>query len=260
MIVDTHCHLNDKRYYEDLPNVLEKAQKEDVKVTIIPGADPRELPLAVELCEKYKELYFAVGVHPYDIEFYDREFLKKYIEHPKCVAVGECGLDYYRLPDDEDEKRENKKRQKEVFIDQINLAREYKKPLIIHIREASEDSLNILIDNLAKDVGGVLHCFNASSSLLPLSDHGFYFGIGGVVTFKNAKKLIEILPLIPKDRLLVETDGPYLTPHPRRGERNEPSYTALVITKMAEILDLEEEQLKDILYQNTKRLFEDLDI
>jgi TatD DNase family protein len=260
MIIDTHCHLNDKRYYEDLPIVLQRSQSKDVKITIIPGADPRELPLAVELCEKHDELYFGVGVHPYDIEFYDREFLKKYITHPKCVAVGECGLDYYRLPEDDSQKDENIRRQKEVFIDQIDLAKEFNKPLIIHIREASKDSLDLLIEHDSKAVGGVLHCFNASESLLPLSKHGFYFGIGGVVTFKNAKKLVEILPKIPKDRLLVETDGPYLTPHPHRGERNEPSYTSLVVAKMSEILEIDEDSLKETLYKNTKRLFRNLNI
>ncbi len=258
MIIDTHAHLNDKRYLDDLDLVLDRSKDANVISTIIPGADPRELEYAVELCDKYDELFFSVGVHPYDIEFYDRSFLEKFITHPKCVAVGECGLDYYRLPEDEDEKKDNVKKQKEVFIDQIDLAKSYKKPLIVHIREASQDSLEILKKHCDKELGGVLHCFNASPILLDLVEYNFYYGIGGVVTFKNAKKLVEILPKIPKDRLLIETDAPYLTPHPHRGERNEPSYTKLVSQKMSEILKIDEDSLEQMVLENTKRLFGEL--
>ncbi|GAB1465851.1 hypothetical protein MASR2M54_13510 [Aliarcobacter cryaerophilus] len=116
-----------------------------------------------------------------------KQIIEKYVNHPKCIAIGECGLDYYRLPDDEIEKQENIKKQKEVFISQINLAKKYKKPLIIHIREASNDSREILEQYASKELGGVLHCFNASAHLLPLANMNFYFGIGGVVTFKSAK-------------------------------------------------------------------------
>jgi TatD DNase family protein len=179
------------------------------------------------------------------------------VNHPKCIAIGECGLDYYRLPDDEEEKKENIKRQKEVFISQITLAKKYKKPLIIHIREASDDSRQILINENAKEVGGVLHCFNASEHLLPLADHNFYFGIGGVLTFKNAKKLVEILPKIPKSKLLIETDAPYLTPHPYRGIRNEPYYTVYVAQKMAELLNLSEDEIINLTTNNAKKLFKE---
>lgn len=209
----------------DIEGVIINAKEAGVKGFLIPGADFDTLNRAIELSEKYEEVFFAVGTHPYDIEKYDEKIIEKYVNHPKCLAIGECGLDYYRLPDDEEEKKENIKRQKEVFISQINLAKKYKKPLIIHIREASDDSRQILINENAKEVGGVLHCFNASEHLLILSEHNFYFGIGGVLTFKNAKKLVEILPKIPKDKLLIETDAPYLTPHPYRGVRNEPYYT-----------------------------------
>jgi TatD DNase family protein len=260
MIIDTHAHLNDKRYLDDLNEVLDRSKKSGVVATIIPGADPRELEYAIKLCQKYDELYFAVGVHPYDIDFYDRAFLEKFITHPKCVAVGECGLDYYRLPQDEDKKIENKKRQKEVFIDQINLAKEYQKPLIVHIREASQDSLEILKEYASKEFGGVLHCYNASPILLELVDYNFYYGIGGVITFKNAKKLVEILPQIPLERILIETDAPYLTPHPHRGERNEPSYTNLVVDKICEILSLDRAKFEQIALQNTKRLFQSIKI
>ncbi len=188
---------------------------------------------------------------------YDENVMEKYVNHPKCIAIGECGLDYYRLPEDEEEKLANIKKQKEVFISQIEFAKKYKKPLIIHIREASNDSRQILIDYNAKEVGGVLHCFNASEHLLPLAEHNFYFGIGGVLTFKNAKKLVEILPKIPKDKLLIETDAPYLTPHPHRGERNEPYYTIFVSSKMSELLNISDIEIQNLTTNNAKKLFKE---
>lgn len=209
------------------------------------------------MAEKYEEVYFAVGIHPYDMDSYNEETMNKYINHPKCIAVGECGLDYFRLPEDEQEKIENIKRQKEVFIAQIEFAKKVKKPLIIHIREASNDSREILINHDAKQVGGVLHCYNASKHLLPLADHNFYFGIGGVLTFKNAKKLVEVLPKIPKDKLIIETDAPYLTPHPHRGERNEPYYTVFVAQKMAELLNFTEIEIQELTTNNAKKLFKE---
>ncbi len=241
----------------DIEGVIINAKEAGVKGFLIPGADFDTLNRAIELSEKYEEVFFAVGTHPYDIEKYDEKIIEKYVNHPKCLAIGECGLDYYRLPDDEEEKKENIKRQKEVFISQINLAKKYKKPLIIHIREASDDSRQILINENAKEVGGVLHCFNASEHLLILSEHNFYFGIGGVITFKNAKKLVEILPKIPKDKLLIETDAPYLTPHPYRGVRNEPYYTIYVAQKMAELLNMTEKQIANLTTNNAKKLFKE---
>lgn len=205
----------------------------------------------------YKEVYFAVGIHPYDIDMYDEKIMEKYVNHPKCIAIGECGLDYFRLPENEEEKIANIKKQKEVFISQIEFAKKVKKPLIIHIREASNDSRQILIDYNAKEVGGVLHCFNASEHLLPLAEHNFYFGIGGVLTFKNAKKLVEILPKIPKDKLLIETDAPYLTPHPHRGERNEPFYTTFVSEKMSQLLGISDEEIQNLTTKNAKKLFKE---
>ncbi len=209
------------------------------------------------MAEKYDEVFFAVGIHPYDIDKFDEVTMEKYVNHPKCIAIGECGLDYFRLPEDEVEKAQNIKKQKEVFIAQIEFAKKVKKPLIVHIRDSSNDSKQILIDYNAKEVGGVLHCYNASEHLLPLAEHNFYFGIGGVLTFKNAKKLIEVLPKIPKDKLLIETDAPYLTPHPHRGERNEPYYTVFVASKMAELLELSLEEIENITTSNAKKLFKE---
>jgi TatD DNase family protein len=255
MIIDTHCHLDNIKYQNDVDKVIENAVKSGVEYFIIPGADPKDLSKAVELATKYDKIFFAVGIHPYDCENYDEKLLTKYITHPKCVAVGECGLDYYRLPNNPKQKQETIQLQKKVFIDQINLAIKYNKPLIVHIREASNDSKQILLENEASKVGGVLHCFNASKHLLPLSEAGFYFGIGGVVTFKNAKNLVEILPLIPQDKLLIETDAPYLTPHPFRGTRNEPKYTKNIANKIAELLDIKIEKLEQLTTNNANKLF-----
>jgi len=254
MIVDTHCHLDDDRYNDDIDSVLENAKHKGVEKFIIPGADPKTLERAVALSEQYESVYFAVGVHPYDAENYDKSYLEKYVHHFKCVAIGECGLDYFRLPDGEEAVEKEKAMQKEVFIDQILWAKEMKKPLIVHVRESSADCLELL-DTYAGDEGGVLHCYNADESLLKLSKKNFYYGIGGVLTFKNAKKLINVYLKIPEDKLLIETDAPYLTPHPHRGERNEPSYTTFVADKMAELSGLSVEEIAMLSTRNAERLF-----
>jgi len=254
MIIDTHCHLDDERYDDDIKQVLKNAKKEGVEKFIIPGADPKTLQRAVELSEQYKEVYFAVGVHPYEAELYDRSNLEAFIDHPKCVAIGECGLDYFRLPETQEGIDREKALQKKIFIDQILWAKEVKKPLIVHIRESSADCL-ALLDEYAGEEGGVLHCYNADESLLKLAKKNFYYGIGGVLTFKNAKKLINVYPKIPEDKLLIETDAPYLTPHPHRGKRNEPSYTTFIADKMSELSKRTKSEIATLSTANAKRLF-----
>jgi TatD DNase family protein len=255
MIIDTHVHLDDERYKDDLDEVLNRARERGVERFIIPGADPKNLKRAVEIAENSSDVYFAVGVHPYDMDSFEESYLEKFINHKKCVAVGECGLDYFRLEGNDEEKEKEKSRQKEVFITQIELAKKYKKPLIVHIRDASRDSKEILLKYNAKEVGGVLHCYNADEELLSLANDGFYFGIGGVVTFKNAKKLLQVLPKIPLNKILIETDAPYLTPTPHRGERNEPVYTIFIIKKISELLGISEENIKKITTENALLLF-----
>ncbi len=143
MIVDTHCHLDDERYNDDLKEVLENARQKGVEKFIIPGADPESLERAAKIAQEYKSVYFAVGVHPYDAHNYNRAVLEKFVTHPKCIAIGECGLDYFRLPEDTEEAEAQKKLQKEVFKDQILWAKDLKRPLIVHIRESSEDCLEL---------------------------------------------------------------------------------------------------------------------
>jgi len=258
MIIDTHTHLDDKRYQDDLDEVLKRAYENDVRYFIIPAADINDLKRAVALSNLHKNIYFAVGVHPYHAKDLDIQYLKKFITHKKCVAVGECGLDYYRLPENKDEIKKEKELQKKAFIAQIELSIEYDLPLIVHIRDANKDSFDILKSYKDK-IRGVLHCFNASEMLVELKEN-FYFGIGGVVTFKNAKKLVEILPKIPLQRMLIETDSPYLSPHPHRGKRNEPSFTKIIASKISEIIDISQEELEQIATKNAKELFAKLEI
>lgn len=250
MIIDTHTHLDDDRYDDILDDVISNAYNEDVKIYIIPGADIKTLKKASSIAKKYDNVYYAAGVHPYDIADFDLGYLKSFLDDNKCIAIGECGLDYYKNPS-EDEKN----LQKEVFIKQIELSIEKQLPLIIHIRDASADSLEILKNY--KEAFGVLHCFNASPILLELSDR-FYYGIGGVLTFKNAKNLVEILPKIREDRILIETDSPYLTPHPYRGTLNEPKYCKLVAKKISELLNKPLDYIEDITTNNAKKLFKGL--
>lgn len=254
MLIDTHIHLDDSRYKDDLDEVLSRAREGGVQRFVIPGADATHLKRAIEISELYDDVYFAVGIHPYDIKSFNEDDFTNYMNHEKCVAVGECGLDYFRLEGNDEEKELQKQEQAKVFIAQIELAKKYKKPLIIHIRDASRDSKEILLKYGAGEVGGVLHCYNADEELLSLANDGFYFGIGGVLTFKNAKKLVNVLGKIPQDKLLVETDGPYLTPTPHRGERNEPFYTTFVVQKMAELLDISIEDTSKVTTQNALKL------
>jgi len=255
MIIDTHCHLDDKRYEEDLDEVIKRAVENGVKGFVIPGADINDLPRAKEIAYKYENVYFAAGVHPYNLEGFDEKVLREYLEDKRCIAVGECGLDYFRM--DKENALEIKQKQKEIFKKQIELSFEYQKPLIVHIRDASKDSLDILKSYGEFNQLGILHCFNASEILLELANSGFYFGIGGVLTFKNAKKLVDILPKIPLERIVLETDAPYLTPHPHRGERNEPYYTTFVAKKMAELLDMGYDEVCDITTKSAKRVFKE---
>ncbi|MBN2964748.1 TatD family hydrolase [Sulfurospirillum sp. T05] len=256
MIIDTHCHLDDARYTEDLDTVIARALEAGVKGIMLPGADIEDLPKAKAIAHRYPHVFYAAGVHPYHHAQYDEQVLEHYLQDEKCIAVGECGLDYFRLPKDEQAKIEEKAAQKEVFRAHIALATKHQKPLIVHVRESSADSFEMLNTFAAGKVpSGVLHCYNASEVLLPLAAANFYFGIGGVLTFKNEKKLGEIVTRIPKDKLVLETDAPYLTPHPKRGERNEPAYTAYVASHLARVLGMSEEALMALTTQNAKALF-----
>lgn len=256
MLIDTHCHLDNKAIKDDFDTVMQRAEDAGVKAFIIPAADPKDLKKAQTIAHGHDNVFFAAGVHPDHADEYDEAFLRSFLDDEKCIAVGECGMDFVRMPEDKDQSEKIKLRQKEVFAAQIGLANEYDKPLIVHIREATDASKQTLLENGAKN--GVLHCFNASEHLIDLADHGFYFGIGGVVTFKNAKKIKQIVPRLPLDKIVIETDMPYLTPHPYRGKRNEPSYIPLVQQELSQLLDIEDQRMQEILLQNSVRLFKEL--
>jgi len=247
MIVDTHTHLDNEKFLNDVDDVIKRAKEAGVGKFIIPAADPKDLPRAIELAQKYEDVYFAVGFHPVDIDKYDEKLITCFINHPKCVAVGEIGLDYHWVKDPE-----QRKKQIDYFHRQIEIAKEYNKPIIVHIREATEESIKVIKEH--PEITGVFHCYNAAHQLLDFSDR-FYYGIGGVITFKNARKLVEVFPKIPKERVVIETDSPYLTPHPYRGKRNEPYYTVYVRDKIAELWDVSKEEVEEVTTQNAKRLF-----
>ncbi|GAA0320902.1 TatD family hydrolase [Bacillus carboniphilus] len=252
MLFDTHVHLNDKQFEDDLEVVIKRALEQGVQNMVVVGFDRPTIKRAIELVETYDFLYASVGWHPVDaIDMVeeDLQYLEELSKHPKVVALGEMGLDYHwdKSPKDV---------QKEVFRKQIQLAKKVKLPIIIHNREATEDIVAILREEGAEEVGGIMHCFSGSVEIAKQCvDMNFYISLGGPVTFKNAKKPKEVAEAIPLDKLLIETDCPYLAPHPNRGKRNEPSYVTLVAEEIANLKGLSYEEVTNQTTVNAKKLF-----
>jgi TatD DNase family protein len=252
MLFDTHAHLNAIQYEEDIVEVIQRAKTERVSHIVVVGFDKDTIKRAMELTEQYEMIYAAVGWHPVDaIDMTDEdlEWIKALASHPKVVAIGEMGLDYYwdKSPKDI---------QMDVFRRQIRLAKEVKLPIIIHNRDATEDVVKILKKENASEVGGIMHCFTGSLEVAKqCMDMNFYISFGGPVTFKNAKKPKEVATEIPLERLLIETDCPYLTPHPFRGKRNEPSYVKYIAEQIAELKGLSFEEVAKITSDNAMKLF-----
>lgn len=253
MLFDTHAHINDRQFDPDRDEVIRRARENGVSYIVNVGYDLPTIADTIKLAETYDFIYGAVGWHPHEAKNWN-ERVKERIEnlalnHPKVVAIGETGLDYYR-------NHSHPEVQQEVFRQQIRLAKRVNKPLIIHNREAHEDLLAILKEEKAEEVGGVMHCFNGDVLFARRClELGFYLSFGGPVTFKNAQGLREVVPHVPLDRLLIETDCPYLAPHPFRGKRNEPGHVRYVAEKLAEILGMAVEELARITLENGKRLF-----
>ncbi|MFJ7832386.1 TatD family hydrolase [Peribacillus sp. NPDC046944] len=252
MLFDTHVHVNAEQFNEDLEEVIERAQEAGVKNMVVVGFDRPTITRAMELVEIYEFMFAAIGWHPVDaidmIEE-DLQWIEELSAHPKVVAIGEMGLDYHW-------DKSPKEIQKEVFRKQIRLAKKVKLPIIIHNREATADIVSILKEEGASEVGGIMHCFSGSAeTALECIDMNFYISLGGPVTFKNAKKPKEVAAAVPLDRLLIETDCPYLAPHPFRGKRNEPSYVKLVAEQIADIKQLSVEEVSQATTSNAKKLF-----
>ena len=252
MLFDSHAHLNAEQYKDDLEEVIDRARAEGVSNMLVVGFDRPTITRAMQLAEAYDFIYASVGWHPVDaIDMTDQDlaWLEELAKHPKVVALGEMGLDYYwdKSPKDI---------QKEVFRKQIELAKRVKLPIIIHNREATKDIVDILKESGAEEVGGIMHCYSGSvETAQECMKMNFYISFGGPVTFKNAKSVKEVASHIPLDRLLIETDCPYLTPHPFRGKRNEPSYVKLVAEELANLHNISYEELANKTTENAKKLF-----
>ena len=253
MIFDTHCHLNSEELYERLEEVLENAKKVGVDKFLVVGWNRESSFKAVELAHRYEDIYAAIGFHPTDIDDVSEEDYNEtmaLVNDPKVVAIGEIGLDYHWVKDSI-----QRQKQKEWFIKQIDFANEHKKPISIHNREAFEDCLNILKEHRPL-YSGVMHCYSGSVELLKdVLDLGLYIGLDGPLTFTNAKTPKEVCEEVPLNRLLVETDSPYLSPHPLRGTVNEPKNIALVIDEITRIKGLSKKHILDVIYQNSCELF-----
>lgn len=253
MIIDTHIHFDLKQFNKDLDQVIENARVAGIKKFIIPSVESNKTKKIIEIVEKYEDIYFAAGNHPNRLDSFDLEAIRSYLEHPKCVAVGECGLDWYRIPKNSN-LNDIKDQQKEMFCKQIELSIEFNKPLILHSRDTDQDMFDTLMKYKGQLVGGVIHCFVGSEKLLELSKEGFYFGLGGVLTYKN-NEIDKVLSKLDLDKILLETDGPYLTPVPFRGKRNEPKYIPFILKNLSDKLNIKVEDLEKIIEKNTSNLF-----
>lgn len=250
MFFDTHTHLDDKKFDDDREEVIKKIKDSGVTLAVNIGADMKSSSESVRLSEKYDFLYAAVGVHPCDTDKMtddDLKTLESYTKHKKVVAIGEIGLDYYW----DDVPRET---QKKWFKKQLELAKKLDMPYIIHDRDAHADVIEII-----KDVGyysGVMHCFSGSPEMAEIMlKLGLYISIAGQVTFKNAQKVKEVAKNVPLERLLIETDSPYLTPEPFRGKRNDSANVRYTCEKIAEIRGMTTEELAKITLLNGKKFY-----
>lgn len=243
----------DEQFQDDLEEVIARAKEASVEQIVVPAIDVATSIKAVALAERYDFIYAAVGIHPEavnEIQDGDFERILELAKHPKVVAVGEIGLDYHwdAAPRD---------RSQEVLRTQIGLARELSLPIIIHNRDATMDIVNLLTEECPPEVTGVMHCFTGSYEIArQCMDMGFFISFGGPVTFKNAKNVKEVAAKIPDEWLLIETDAPYLTPHPFRGKRNEPARVRLVAETLAELRDKPVEEIITLTNANAKRLFQ----
>ena len=252
MIFDTHAHYDDEQYDIDRDELLGRMTDAGIGNIVNVGANIDSSMRSIELSHKYDFIYSAVGVHPSDCEELDEEKLERLRQmsrDERCVAIGEIGLDYHWPGPSPD-------LQKKWFVRQLDLARSEHKPVIIHSRDAAEDTVRILREQKAGEIGGVVHCFSYSAEIaLECVKLGVYIGVGGVLTFKNGRKMKEVVRRIPMDRIILETDAPYLAPHPHRGERNSSEYLPLVVEAMAEIKEMSTGEVISITERNARTMY-----
>lgn len=249
-LIDVHAHLTDEKYV-DLEEVLERAKETGIEKIVCSAYNLSSSLAALGLSKKHDNIYANVGIHPENVDEFDDETykqLKKLALEKRIVAIGEIGLDYHYTS-------ENKDRQKEIFIKQIELANAVKKPIVVHSRDGMGDTLEILSKH-RPGKESLLHCYSGSlESAKILLNLGFSFSFGGVLTFKNAKNVLEVAKVIPLDRILLETDCPFLSPEPFRGQRNEPKNVVYVADKLAQIKGCSIEEIAQATTENAKRLF-----
>ncbi|SIT93401.1 TatD family hydrolase [Edaphobacillus lindanitolerans] len=253
MLIDTHVHLNDNQYEEDLDEVIQRALDAGVGKMVVVGFDRPTIERALELADRYPFIYLVIGWHPVDAIDCTEEDLQWIeqlaAEHPKVVGIGETGLDYHwdKSPKDV---------QKELFKKQIAMAKRLGLPVIIHNRDATADVVQILREEGAAETGGIMHCFSGSvETARECINMNFLISLGGPVTFKNARMPKEVAKEIDIEHLLVETDAPYLAPHPNRGKRNEPSYVPLVAEEIARLKEIPVEEVARATTENAKRIY-----
>lgn len=251
MFIDTHAHLFDE-YYSNIEGVIARALDNNVLKIIISGCDIKSNLEVLEKVGKYDSLYGTIGIHPLNLDNLDNNymsFLEENIRNEKIIGIGEIGLDYHYEGAD-------RELQKDVFIHQIEFAIKYDMPVIIHSRDATEDMMNILRRYNGK-LRGVMHCYSGSvETALELIKMGFYLGVGGIITFKNAKNIVEVIKKIDLKYILLETDSPYLTPEPYRGNSNEPAYIPLIARKIAEIKGISLDSVMSATSGNVKMIFD----
>ena len=252
MLIDTHVHLNADHYDEDLDEVIERAREAGVTHFVVIGFDNKTIDRTMDLIDKYDDVYGVIGWHPVDaIDCTDADLVRieELSQHPKIVGIGETGLDYHwdKSPKDV---------QKEIFIKQIEMAKRVSLPIVIHNREATADVVDILESHGAEEIGGIMHAFSGSPEIADrVLKMNFMISLGGPVTFKNAKQPKEVAKHVPLDKLLIETDAPFLTPHPYRGKRNEPAYVKLVAEQIAELREISYEEVAKATSENAKKLY-----
>lgn len=253
MFVDSHCHLDRLEWDKlacDLPHVLALARQSQVSHLLCVSVELAQYPAMAELVAPYPEVFVSCGEHPLHAgEWLDTELLVRLASDPRVVAIGETGLDYFYSPD-------NKRTQQQAFVGHIDAARQLNKPLIVHTRDARHDTLQLLKSHQADVCGGVLHCFTEDWDTAKAAlDLGFYISFSGIMTFRNADALRAVVKQVPLDRLLIETDSPYLAPVPYRGKTNQPAYVSAVAAAVAQLRDISVAQLGQITTDNFFRLF-----